>query len=211
MEVEYIAFADRSARSQYIASRFKDYLSGKVLDVGCDKAILKKLLPGIIYTGIDIGGTPDITINLEEITGLPFDNRAFDCVVCSDVLEHLDNLHFIFEEIIRVSSRYVIISLPNNWTNARKPLERGRGSFDKYGLPAEKPADRHKWFFNMSEAKNFIEQQLRENNISIKELFATEKPRPLPVRILRRIKYLSHEKYLNRYGHTLWVVLEKIA
>ena len=209
MKVDYVDFKDRKARSCYIAERFGSYITGRVLDVGCDRALLKTLIPGLDYTGIDFGGTPDLMINLEEIDRLPFEDNHFDCVVCSDVLEHLDNLHHIFGELIRVSSRYVILSLPNNWTNARRPLEKGRGSFDKYGLPPERPKDRHKWFFSLSEARDFIASQLSPYKLTLREVLATEKPRAPISRLYRRLFYPRQENYLNRYGHTLWVVLEK--
>jgi len=37
----------------------------------------------------------------------------------------------------------------------RRPIEKGRGTFAFYGLPAQKPQDRHKWFFGLSEAWEF--------------------------------------------------------
>ena len=140
---------------------------------------------------------------------MPFDDATFDCVVCTETLEHLDNLHAMFGELIRVAKKYVIISLPNNWVNARKPIGRGKGSFSKYGLPAEPPPDRHKWFFSLSEATDFIQQQHHRYAVSLRECHATEKPRPFLVRTWRRLWYPSQVCYLNRYAHTLWVVLEK--
>jgi len=209
MKVEYLSFQNRAARSEYIANRFRSFLVGKVLDVGCDKAVLRKLLPHLDYTGTDVLGNPDVRLNLEEIDRLPFDDGAFDCVVCSDVLEHLDNFHHIFGELIRVTKKHIIISLPNNWANARRPIERGKGSFGKYGLPIDPPQDRHKWFFNLSEANDFVKAQAMKFPISILESHVTEKPRPFLIRAARRVWYPSQERYLNRYAHTLWVVLEK--
>jgi SAM-dependent methyltransferase len=209
MNVEQISFRDRSGRSEYVARRFQEVLKGKVLDVGCDKAVLRKLLPQVEYTGVDIGGTPDIQVNLEAAGKLPFADGSFDCVVCTDVLEHLENLHQIFGELVRVSRRHLVISLPNNWTNARVPIARGRGSFGKYGLPAEKPPDRHKWFFSLSEAADFIQAQTAKYPIVCREIFATEKPRSGLVRGARRLRYPAIECYLNRYAHTLWARLEK--
>lgn len=169
MNVEYITFNERAERSRYIAKRFSDYVIGNVLDIGCDKAVLKALLKDIKYTGIYIGGTPDIQINLDKVERLPFDDNIFDASVCSDVLEHLDNLHLIFGEIVRVSNKYIIISLPNNWANARKPIERGTGSFSHYGLPPAPPLDRHKWFFGLSEAISFCTEQEKLYPISIND------------------------------------------
>ncbi len=209
MNVEQVSFRDRSGRSEYVARRFQEVLKGKVLDVGCDKAVLRKLLPQVEYTGVDIGGTPDIQVNLEESGKLPFPDGSFDCVVCTDVLEHLENLHQIFGELVRVTRRHLVISLPNNWTNARVPIARGRGSFGKYGLPAEKPLDRHKWFFSLSEAADFIQAQTERHSVVCREMFATEKPRAGLVRAARRLRYPALDCYLNRYAHTLWARLEK--
>lgn len=164
MDIEYITFPERRARAEYMAKRFRHYLKGKILDVGCDKAYLKGFLQGVEYTGIDIMGNPDIRLNLEEVDALPFDDAVFDCVVCADVLEHLDNLHFIVDEIIRVSKRYIIISMPNNWANARRAIARGKGSIGHYGLPEEPPLDRHKWFFSLSEAIDFFRKQAKKKN-----------------------------------------------
>lgn len=209
MKVEYISFKEREERSKYIAYRFRSILRGKILDVGCDKAFLKNLLHGIDYTGIDIVGNPDIQINLEEINIFPFADNYFDCVICSDVLEHLDNLHHVFGELIRVAKKYIIISLPNNWANARRPISRGKGSIAHYGLPIDPPQDRHKWFFSMLDAINFIKGQEQKYPISIIDLYVTEKPRPLIVRLFRKLLYPTQRNYLNRYAHTLWVVLKK--
>lgn len=209
MKVEYLRFRDRASRAAYIARRFAPLLRGRVLDVGCDKAVLRQLLPRVGYTGVDVGGDPDIRLNLEKVDRLPFDDASFDCVVCSDVLEHLDNLHAMFGELIRVARTYVIVALPNNWADARKPIGRGVGSFSKYGLPAEPPADRHKWFFSLSEAVEFIDCQLDKYGLAMRECHVTEKPRRFWVRGLRRALYPSQMRYLNRYAHTLWAVLEK--
>jgi SAM-dependent methyltransferase len=209
MKVDYVAFRQRADRTNYIVGKFGAYIHGNVLDVGCDKAVMKQLRPDIQYLGIDIAGEPDLKINLEKIDRLPFDDGAFDCVICSDVLEHLDNIHFIFSELVRVTRKHMVISLPNNWTNARKPLERGRGSFDKYGLPVSPPVDRHKWFFSLSEGVEFFTGQTGMYPITIKEMRVTERPRPLVTRLTRRIVYPAQERYLNRYAHTVWAVFEK--
>jgi SAM-dependent methyltransferase len=170
---------------------------------------LKKLLPDMKYTGLDIGGNPDIRLDLEKVERLPFDNSSYDCVICVDVLEHLDNLHHIFGEVIRVAKKNLIISFPNCWAVARKPIRRGKGSFAHYGLPNEPPTDRHKWFFNLSQAREFVLKQARRYGISIVEFHATEKPRLGFVRALRKVRYPKQEWYLNRYANTLWVVFEK--
>jgi len=184
-------------------------LKGKVLDVGCDKAVLKGLVNDIKYTGIDIGGTPDIDIDLDEIGKLPFEDNSFDCVVCSDVLEHLENLHYILTELVRVASNNIVISLPNNWTNARRSIEKGKGSIAHYGLPLEKPGDRHRWFFSMNEAISFLEGQAERMTLKISEIVINEKPRNPVIRGIRHLRHPIAMSYLNRYAHTVWFVYSK--
>ncbi|MFQ5455990.1 MAG: class I SAM-dependent methyltransferase [Nitrospirota bacterium] len=209
MQVEYVIFRKRSDRSYYIAERFGKYLRGDILDIGCDRAILRSILNGVDYTGIDIDGIPDIRIDLDSIDRLPFEDNRFTCSICADVLEHLDNLHFIFSEIVRITRGNIIISLPNNWVNIRKPLQKGVGSIAHYGLPPERSGDRHKWFFSLLEAVDFLKQQEKRYPISIEEIVVNEKPRSIITTMSRRLIYLSKERYLNRYAHTVWVVFKK--
>jgi 2-polyprenyl-3-methyl-5-hydroxy-6-metoxy-1,4-benzoquinol methylase len=212
MVVDYDNFHERTDRSKYIFEKFQKYFGKKVLDVGCDQGILRSLAQQIDYTGVDITGKPDIVLDLEKIERLPFDDAAFDCVICSDVLEHLDNLHFMFSELIRVTRGYVIVSWPNAWAVARVPIRRGRGTFKHYGLPPEKTADRHKWFFNLSEAENFVCCNVaNKSDLELVEERITERPRPVVLRAIRRLIYPRQLHYLNRYAHTLWTVLRKNA
>lgn len=205
---EFVSFSEREERLSFLVEHFGKYLFGHILDVGCDTAVLRARVAGL-YVGIDIRGIPDVRVDLEKVPFLPFKDASFDCVVCLDVLEHLDNLHHVFGELVRISRRFIIVSLPNNWANARKPIERGRGHIGHYGLPPEPPLDRHKWFFSFSEALTFLQSQVLKYSISLKELLALEKPRLWLVRTMRRLRWISKEAYLNRYVHSLWAVFEK--
>lgn len=199
----------RGKRSEYVAQRFSPLLDKKkVLDVGCFNAPLRTLLKDTDYTGIDFVGDPDIEINLQQCSKLPFDDNSFDSVICIDVLEHLDNLHIIFEELIRVSNKNVIISLPNCWRDARMKIERGTGNFAHYGLQSEAPKDRHRWFFNISQAYQFFKDHEKMSGIAIENCFVTEKKKNSLISFLRHLRYPG-EKYLNRYSQTIWVVYSK--
>lgn len=207
----YIAFPTRESRTRFVADRFARYLTpGPVLDVGCFEAPLRALLPQGSYTGIDMAGKPDIVVNLDHVERLPFADGAYACVICIDVLEHLEHLHAIFAELVRVSSRYVVVSLPNCWCDARQPIARGRGHFGHYGLPLQSPPDRHRWFFSLSEAHDFVVGMAQERGLHLEELFVTEKPRPAVVTLIRRALYPGMA-YQNRYSGTLWAVLRKPA
>lgn len=208
VHTEWVHFKQRSERSEYVARRFRDYFKNRIADIGCFQAPLRALLADCDYTGVDVAGDPDIKLNLDRIEPLPFQNNRFDTVLCIEVLEHLDNLHVVFDELIRISNRYIIVSLPNCWRDARRKIEKGTGDFLHYGLPIEKPLDRHKWFFNCEQAEDFLTFQAENHKLDIVELFVTEKPKSTIVKAVRKLLYPG-KKYRNRYAHTVWVVYEK--
>ncbi len=148
---------DRNERAKFISNIFKKYLINSILDVGCYQKLLKKYISfKDIYVGIDINGDPDLYINLEKEKLERFKNDSFYVVICTEVLEHLDNLHEVFDDICRVSKKYIIISLPNTWIDLKFDLLRGSWNYKHYGIPVDKPIDRHKWFFNYDQVFKFL-------------------------------------------------------
>ena len=84
------------------------------LEIGGGIGVLKKLLPdNIKYYNLDInkGLNPDIIGNIEK---LPVKDNKFEIVGCFQVLEHLPFEKFLhlLEELKRISSKYIFISLP---------------------------------------------------------------------------------------------------
>lgn len=175
-------YNSREERSKWLVERFNAEVSDSksVLDIGCYNKDLKKYIPeNIEYKGIDIDGKPDIYLNLDKIEQLPFNDNEFDMVVCADVLEHIENIHLIFDEICRVSSKYILITLPNSYAMILSFL-RGKkytenieklkqfGKHNKfYGLPLEIPNDRHRWFFSFEEAIDFINYRIKKTAFNI--------------------------------------------
>ena len=139
MKSTLIEFETNPDRPLFVGRTYRDFLSGKVLDVGCGPAALRKEIGPERYVGVDVGPDADLKVDLQSSGKLPFPDHAFDAVVCTDVLEHLDNLHQIFDELVRVSGSHLIVTLPNNWNSARVRLRRGRGAIHQYGLPLAPP------------------------------------------------------------------------
>lgn len=167
-----------SHRAEYIVPKYKEFLKGKILDVGCRNKDLKRFLDrDAEYTGLDIAGGADFIVDLDK-EKIPFPDNSFDCVVCFDVLEHLENIHLVFDEIIRVSSKYAIISLPNCYAANFFKIITGRGGTRHYGLPSSPTKDRHRWFFNYQEAKDFILKRAERNGAKVIECHAFVRSKP---------------------------------
>lgn len=208
MHIQKAEFSTRNSRSEFVAEHFQQYLAQGVLDVGCYEAPLRRILGKERYTGIDFVGDPDVHLNLESCDALPYEDGAFACVIAIEVLEHLENMHQIFAEMARVSNRYVIMSLPNCWRDARRPIERGKGQIGHYGLPATRPNDRHKWFFSFTQAAEFAQAQAAQHQLSVVEMFGSEIAKSPVLHLIRKARFPG-ARYHNRYVQTLWTVFEK--
>lgn len=97
-----------------------------VLDVGCGEGFtlnkLKEEGIGKSWQGVDfeeeaikIGKKvyPNLQLKQGNIYDLEYKNSSFDLVVCTEVLEHLEEPEKGLREILRVSKKYVILSVPN--------------------------------------------------------------------------------------------------
>lgn len=210
----YCPYNDRESRSKFIAKTFKKYIESPLLDVGSSENFLKNYIPNNIkYVSVDITGTPTYKIDLEKEGLSHFKDNSFNTVICTEVLEHLNNLHDVFDDICRVSNKYVILSLPNNWLYFKFMLIKSKGDLKFYGLPVEKPIDRHKWFFNYDQALNFIIKRGKMNRFK----YILHIPIPF-IRFGFRhhifnmlFKYYYKDQFgINNTNYTnVWVLLER--
>jgi len=168
MKLKQKYYTDRKGRQHFLAANFGKYLQGSVLDVGCSDNHLKNILKGQRILGVDINKNADVVLNLEK-QKLPFKKGEFDTVICLEVLEHLNNFYEVFEDLLKIAKKYVIISLPNNYDiYTISSIFRGK-PMKQYGLPPTPPEDRHKWLFSLKEAIRFLKVNQRKYNYKIKE------------------------------------------
>lgn len=96
-------------------------ISGKtVLDAGCGKGYLVvKLSKDFTVTAMDLVESKFLAENYPKINWvkgnierMPFENEAFDTVICTHTLEHVVNIFEAISELRRVTKRRLIVVVP---------------------------------------------------------------------------------------------------
>lgn len=115
-----------------------------ICDVGCGSAFkLMKHFSDYDTTGIDVEATVAFLKNKypdRKWISAPFSDRSlpqFDMVICSDVIEHVDDPDELFAFLVHLAKKYLVISTP-----AREKYE-GR----YYYGPPSNPAHVREWTF----------------------------------------------------------------
>jgi hypothetical protein len=210
-------YTSREDKPEYVWRKYQEILQGRILDVGADQCGLKKFLSiGTEYTGIGLGGMVDVEIDLEK-DKLPYEDNSFDCVLCLDTLEHLDKIHVVFDELCRVTSQYLIISLPNPWASFIGMLRIGYYKHTElpmkfHNLPTEPPEDRHKWFYGLHEAERFLRERGRRNGMEVLQLDGENASLNLKGRLYRIVLKLVVHRDVHvdsLWSGNLWAVLVK--
>lgn len=113
-------------------------LRESVLDVGCGPHGLSTAMPSAQFAGVDISFpspvAPRMVAFRNEPGPLPFEDAAFDTVVCLDVLEHVppEARESFVCELSRVAARRVLFACPSDegaWID-----DLLRGAFSERGL-----------------------------------------------------------------------------
>lgn len=111
-----LANSINDSRVKNLVAALEPHLARRMLDVGCGDMALSQICPNMHWTGIDIrprcerGVSHDLTK-----TPWPFEDQAFDVVLCSEVLEHLFDPVACIKEMHRllVSDGKLIVTVPN--------------------------------------------------------------------------------------------------
>ncbi len=98
----------------------------KILDAGCGEGFISSILHAnlktAVVTGLEITHeavlkarelNPDIEFLQGSVYEVPFDDESFDISVCTEVLEHLESPEKAIKELLRVSRKAVIFTVPN--------------------------------------------------------------------------------------------------
>ncbi len=133
----------------------KNGLNKKALDIGCRDGYwseeLKKLGYQVVSLDIDPNYEGALVCDIEK--GMPFEDKNFDLIWCTEVVEHLRNPKFTFWEIERIkkNSGVSIITTPNShfWIY---PIMRLWG-----WTPQKVQNPDHKQFFNLSTVSKIFE------------------------------------------------------
>jgi len=117
----------------------KEYLVGKLIDIGCGIKPYAKLLKPYVteHIGVDHEGTFHSKANVDLLGtayAIPAPDGSFDSALCSAVLEHLEEPEQALRECYRVlkSGGVAIYSVPFMWHLHEEPRDFYR--YTKYGL-----------------------------------------------------------------------------
>jgi len=139
--------AARVALYRFIANATRSW-SGCMLDVGCGARPYRGVLPaGLQQLGLDLDQERNRRRGLADAyydgTRFPFEDASFDCVLCSQVLEHVSEPGAFLEEIARVlkPDGELLLTVPFLWPEHEQPWDAYRytsygliGSFERAGL-----------------------------------------------------------------------------
>ncbi|MHA1106022.1 MAG: class I SAM-dependent methyltransferase [Promethearchaeota archaeon] len=107
---------EEKERISYFISKIPT--SKQILEIGCADGRLLDLIDSKYKVGVDISINALKHVNsikyAANVKKLPFADNSFELVICSEVLEHLNDAIFqdTLKEMNRISSKYIMISVP---------------------------------------------------------------------------------------------------
>jgi len=199
-------------RVKAILTLLHDGKEGRILEVGCGAGnILEKAPPRNLF-GVDISAyilakarqklSNNVRLFQADAQHLPFKNRVFKKVICSEVLEHLLDPSASLQEIARILSLQgiAIVSVPNElWINRIKRVLIRLGIFDwllhrggEYGEMPEKMED--EWHLRALSLQEWL--TLFNNFFKVTQLRRIPFPW-LPLRYVMRLEKFDEKDHLQ--------------
>jgi|TARA_B110000037_G_C17098916_1_gene497160 SAM-dependent methyltransferase len=119
-------------------NKFSKKLSGSLLDIGCGSKPYESFFNVDSYIGLDIDR--DVARDKKKADffydggKFPFKDGSFDCVFCSEVIEHVFNPDEFLSEINRVLKKdgEFLITAPFIWDEHEQPYDYAR--YSSFGL-----------------------------------------------------------------------------
>lgn len=108
---ERYCYAGKAARASFTTADLYNMLrpQGLVLDLGCGKGLHTNYMVkrGCRVIPLDVSSVQLKPVNsLEKVCAdanyLPFEDNTFDCVLCADLLEHMESPELVIREVYRV-------------------------------------------------------------------------------------------------------------
>ncbi len=144
---EYLALFDKMEPSylvikivgERIYEKARQYLSGRLLEIGCGEKRNAVLVGEYVrdFIGIDLPTSFHDTSNVDIFASaciLPFADNSFDSILCTSVLEHIEEPFKALSEAYRVlkSGGYGLFTVPLFWHIHEAPRDFYR--LTKYGF-----------------------------------------------------------------------------
>lgn len=119
-----------------LCEMLEDSQPNSLLDAGCGEGFvvdrIARRMPDLRIAGVDLSDEAVAFARAHfgsraqfrkgSVYKLPFSDKSFDTVLCSEVLEHLDDPNRAVEELKRVARNYVLITVPHEpyfqWLNS---------------------------------------------------------------------------------------------
>lgn len=117
----------------YAVKKYNSCCNGMCLDLGCGNKEYKEFLKVNDYIGVDVSKDSKADI-LCDAHFLPFKNACFDSVLCTQMLEHVQNPNKVCSEIVRIlkAQGTILLSVPMIWELHEEPNDYYR--YTKYGI-----------------------------------------------------------------------------
>jgi ubiquinone/menaquinone biosynthesis C-methylase UbiE len=145
----------------------KDLDLKTVLDAGCGEGFilweLKKRGLGGYFEGIDYSKDavdmgshlfPSLIFSRGDIYNLPHKDNSFDLILCSEVMEHVEQPEKALDEIVRVARKYCLLTVPNEPFFMLSNFLRGK-NLSRWGSDMD-----HVQHWNYKEFEKFIKTRL---------------------------------------------------